>query len=145
MTMHAPEQKRPVMRRYIARGRRIGILVATSAAMMACSAREPVTAVSPPAGEETRIGQAHVTQTDGTTIVLESAYIRSDSILGRERLPGTRGRFQDTALSLESVETIERQVVDPNRVLMVAGGIVLFVWLFAMSMEGAAAGGLTSP
>lgn len=62
---------------------RIGILVAASTAVMACSAREPVAVASPPADEETHIGQAHVTRTDGTTIVLEWAHIRSDSIFGR--------------------------------------------------------------
>src|ERR687896_227868 len=71
----------------------------------------PAARVRADASGSTPIGKVYVTRTDGSRTILESAFIRSDSIVGKERM-AVASTVRNHAIPLTAVRSVEQEHVE---------------------------------
>jgi|SRR5687768_10130634 len=95
----------------------------------ACTTHQPVSVPTVATNDSVPMGIVRVTKADGTTIHLEAAFIRGDSITGT--IDGASGA--PTGVPLDSVQSIEQKRLDVVRTVMTtiqyAGAIAIVAGL----------------
>ena len=117
--------------RFTRAGRRLVVALSCALMLCACTMWEEQAFPAPTANRP--IKTVRLTRTDGTTVVLENAMVRDDSIVGR------RGLALGYAVALADVKKTEIQHIDPaatfwTGAIGLAAGFFGFIYL-ALSTE----------
>ena len=113
-------------------------LFVTACIVAGCSSHIPVALPPSPTPDSIGFGRVYVRRIDGTTTILDKAYIRSDTIHGKMRREAGFGtRVVDAAVPLTEVRAVEQQRADATKTVLIVAGVGLFILLLLSSLSAA--------